>query len=117
MLITGHWTGGWHRSASAWFNGTRCGRSSTTLADRTFNSDQAFGALLNRLLAAGLIERQPGAGRALTHRLTPRGRTLLEDGQATMTEVTERSFGPLDEDERDQLARLLDKILISPEPS
>ena len=35
------------------------------LAELTFNSDQAFGKLVARLLRSGLVQRQSGAGRAL----------------------------------------------------
>src|SRR5690348_754285 len=41
------------------------GASGHDLAMATFQSDQAFGAMANRLLAQGLITRQPGAGRRI----------------------------------------------------
>ena len=87
------------------------GASQHQLAEQTFNSDQAFGTLLNRLLAAGWIERGQGAGRASVHRLTPAGQALLRDGQQVMAEVTAASFAALSLDEREFLARLLGKIL------
>jgi DNA-binding MarR family transcriptional regulator len=87
------------------------GSSQHQLAERTFNSDQAFGSLLTRLLAAGWIERSPGTGRAIIHRLTPSGRSLLLDGQKVMSEVTTASFGSLSKHERQMLARTLTKVL------
>ena len=91
------------------------GRSQHHLAEQTFNSDQAFGALLNRLQAAGLIERRPGPGRAAAQRLTQKGEQLLRAGQKVMSEVTERSFAPLTDQEQAELARLLAKVLDPPE--
>ena len=87
------------------------GCSQHQLAERTFNSDQAFGSLLTRLLAAAWIERRPGTGRATIHRLTPSGRSLLLDGQRIMSEVISASFGPLSKHERQMLARILTKVL------
>jgi DNA-binding MarR family transcriptional regulator len=81
------------------------------LAEKTFNSDQAFGTLLRRLQSAGLIESQPGTGRANVQTLTTKGRQLLNSGQKIMSEVTQRSFSSLSAVERDELARLLSKIL------
>ena len=60
------------------------GCSQHQLAERTLNSDQAFGTLLTRLQAGALVERRPGAGRAAIHQLTPRGKALLSDGQRVM---------------------------------
>ncbi|WP_148285514.1 MarR family winged helix-turn-helix transcriptional regulator, partial [Microbacterium sp. B24] len=50
------------------------GATGHTLASATFQSDQAFGTLANRLLGLGLIERTAGRGRRIEH--TPhRGRS------------------------------------------
>ena len=81
------------------------------LAEKTFNSDQAFGTLLKRLQVSGLVESQPGAGRMNVQTLTAKGRDLLNRGQKIMSEVVESSFSSLSEAERDELARLLSKIL------
>ena len=80
------------------------------LAERTFNSDQAFGTLAARLQAAGMVERQPGPGRAIIHQLTPKGRTLLREGQKVMSAVVGASFAVLAQQERRELARLLSKL-------
>jgi DNA-binding MarR family transcriptional regulator len=87
----------------------RC--SQRHLAEKTFNSDQAFGTLLKRMQASGLIESRPGIGRANVQTLTAKGRELLNNGQKIMSEVTQRSFSPLTGAERDELAHLLGKIL------
>jgi len=87
------------------------GCSQHHLAEVTFNSEQAFGTLLNRLIAAGLIERRAGLGRATVHGLTRKGKAQLRDGQKVMLAVTGASFDALDDAERDTLARLLSKVL------
>src|SRR5690349_13175501 len=50
------------------------GASGHDLALATFQSDQAFGTLANRLLAQELITRSPGTGRRIQHHLTPKGK-------------------------------------------
>ena len=86
------------------------GASQHQLAERTFNSDQSFGSLATRLQTAGLIERYPGRGRANLLRLVKKGDVLLQEGQKIMTAVVTASFAPLDQTEREELARLLTKI-------
>jgi DNA-binding MarR family transcriptional regulator len=93
------------------------GCSQHQLAERTFNSDQAFGTLLTRLAAAGWVEQRPGIGRALTHQLTPNGKAILRRGQKIMTAVTGTSFASLDEHEKQVLARLLTQIINAQESS
>ena len=87
------------------------GSSQRQLAERTFNSDQAFGTLVTRLGSRGLVEQYAGAGRALLHRLTPKGKKLLAAGQKVMSSVVGASFAPLSKPERAELARLLEKVL------
>jgi len=87
------------------------GCSQHELAELTFNSDQAFGTLATRLSVRGLVERRPGLGRAMLHRLTPKGKALLRAGQKVMSSVVGASFGPLGKAERCELARLLNKVL------
>src|SRR5580700_5257745 len=80
------------------------------LAERTFNSDQALGALVGRLQGRGLVVRRRGFGRASLHHLTPEGAALLRQGQEIMLAELAASFAPLQEEEREVLARLLTKV-------
>jgi DNA-binding MarR family transcriptional regulator len=84
------------------------GASAHTLAIETFQSDQAFGTLANRLEAQGLIERRPGHGRRIEHRLTPAGEAMLTAGHPVASSVLAASFGGLSDEER---ATLLDLLL------
>ncbi|MEV8566209.1 MarR family transcriptional regulator [Streptomyces sp. NPDC051322] len=86
------------------------GASAHTLASATFQSDQAFGTLANRLFAQGLIERRPGRGRRIEHYLTERGVELLAAGHAVADEVLAASFAPLSDAERTMLLDLLLRI-------
>jgi DNA-binding MarR family transcriptional regulator len=86
------------------------GASGHDLAMATFQSDQAFGALANRLLAQQLITRNPGEGRRIQHHLTPKGKALLEAGRAEAREVLSTSFADLSVPERAKLKALLDRI-------
>ena len=81
------------------------------LAEVSFNSDQAFGTLATRLIRAGLIARDEGPGRVLTHRLTPAGEAALRAGRGPANRVVEASLSVLSVEEKDQLARLLAKAL------
>ena len=86
------------------------GASGHDLAMATFQSDQAFGTLANRLLAQDLITRTPGEGRRIQHHLTPKGKALLEAGRAEARDVFHTSFADLSPDERTLLKTLLDKL-------
>jgi len=81
------------------------------LAQLTFQTDQAFGTLANRLVARGLIERVDGPGRAIKHRLTFEGDRVREAGAGLMDQVLAASFDPLSPDERETFRRLLDKLI------
>jgi DNA-binding MarR family transcriptional regulator len=77
------------------------------LAVATFQSDQAFGTLANRLVDRGLIVRTAGRGRRIEHTLTEEGRTALAGGQAVAVDVLDGLFEPLAEDDRETLTRVL----------
>ena len=81
------------------------------LAERTFQTDQAFGTLATRLVARGHITRSPGRGRAIVHRLTPAGAAMLATGTELAEAVIAASFAPLSEAEREALAALLARLL------
>ena len=87
------------------------GASAHDLAVATFQTDQAFGTLANRLEAQGLIHRRPGVGRRIAHHLTPAGQRLLADASLVVRRVREQLFAPLTEEECGDLQQLLSKLL------
>jgi DNA-binding MarR family transcriptional regulator len=76
------------------------GCSQHHLAELTFNSDQAFGTLLNRSHAAGLVEASASVRRATLHRLTTKGKAMLRYGQKVVFKVTDFSFRALTDNRR-----------------
>jgi len=92
--------------------GRNPGASAHKLAVETFQSDQAFGALANRLLARGLIERRPGQGRRIDHHLTAAGEKTLAAGHPVANAVFRSSFADLSPKERATLLDLLLRIAI-----
>jgi len=82
----------------------------------TFQSDQAFGALASRLIERGLIERVPGPGRAVRHKLTSKGEATLRKGYDMVDQVFEASFAPLTIRQREEFYRLLSRALIEGNP-
>ena len=86
------------------------GSSAHDLALATFQSDQAFGTLANRLVEKGLIERAAGSGRRIEHRLTPAGAVILGSGHEITGQVFSRSLAPLDSAERETLFLLLERV-------
>lgn len=89
----------------------RPGASGHDLATATFQSDQAFGTLANRLVARGLIERTAGRGRRIEHALTADGRSALAAGKAVADDVLHALFAPLAEADRRQLESALAALL------
>ncbi|MEU4653277.1 MarR family winged helix-turn-helix transcriptional regulator [Streptomyces sp. NPDC023723] len=83
------------------------GASGHELAGATFQSDQAFGTLANRLVDRGLIVRSAGRGRRIEHALTEAGRTALAAGRQVSVGVLHDLFAPLDEAQRGELLRSL----------
>ena len=86
------------------------GATSHALAVATFQSDQAFGALANRLQAQGLIERRAGHGQRIEHHLTTAGANMLAAANPIVDEVLQNSFAPLSAAERATLLGLLRRI-------
>jgi DNA-binding MarR family transcriptional regulator len=86
------------------------GASGHDLAVVTFQSDQAFGTLANRLDDRGLITRTAGHGRRIEHTLTDEGRQVLTDGHAVARGVLDELLAPLREDDRATLLRLLQTL-------
>jgi DNA-binding MarR family transcriptional regulator len=87
------------------------GASAHMLATETFQSDQSFGTLANRLAAQDLITRRSGRGRRIEHRLTPAGRKVLRAGRPIAEGVFAASFAQLSEKERSTLLDLLLRIV------
>jgi DNA-binding MarR family transcriptional regulator len=87
------------------------GASLHELAQLTFQTDQAMGTLAGRSEARGFIERVPGPGRAVRHRLTDAGERLRAEGTEVLQEVLAESFAPLSPQERASFERLLVKLL------
>jgi DNA-binding MarR family transcriptional regulator len=95
------------------------GASSHDLAEYTFQTDQSFGALAERLVARGLVTRTAGKGRALRHGLTAQGKRVLVQANRAADVVLAESFAPLTEAERIQFLALIARLLRqgSEEPS
>ncbi len=86
------------------------------LAVLTFQTDQSFGSLATRMADRGLIERVPGPGRAVRHRLTEEGARLRAEGQDRVDGVFGSSFADLTPAQLDQLGGLLARAL-GPDPT
>jgi DNA-binding MarR family transcriptional regulator len=84
------------------------------LALLTFQTDQSFGALANRLIARQLIERVPGPGRAVRHRLTAKGDRLRVTCGEIVDRVLQQSLEPLTQAQRDTFNSLLRKLVRPP---
>ncbi|MGW4944948.1 MarR family winged helix-turn-helix transcriptional regulator [Actinoplanes sp. NPDC004185] len=92
------------------------GASLHDLAQLTFQTDQAFGTLATRMADRGLIEREPGPGRAIRHRLTAKGDRIRVEGGRRAAGVLTRTLGGLDPGELDQLGDLLERALTDGPP-
>jgi DNA-binding MarR family transcriptional regulator len=90
------------------------GASAHTLALETFQSDQSFGTLANRLAAQDLITRRAGRGRRIEHHLTHAGKKVLQAGGPIAEGVFAVSFAQLSDKERSTLLDLLLRIVRSP---
>jgi DNA-binding MarR family transcriptional regulator len=93
--------------------GRNPGASAHLLAVETFQSDQSFGTLANRLAAQGLIQRRAGHGRRIEHHLTPAGEQVLEAARPIAMDVFTASFAHLSGTERSTLLDLLLRVLES----
>ena len=91
------------------------GASLHDLAQLTFQSDQAFGTLAGRLIDRGLIERVPGPGRAVRHRLTLEGDRLREEASGVVERVLSDSFERLTPAQVETLDALLQQLVGAPE--
>jgi len=81
------------------------------LAQLTFQTDQSFGTLAARMIDRGLIQRVPGPGRAVKHRLTAKGDKVRAAGGAVMDEVLAHSFSTLTPAELEEFGTLIRRLL------
>ena len=81
------------------------------LAQLTFQSDQAFGTLAGRMIDRGLIERVPGPGRAVRHRLTEKGERVRKASAGIVDQVFVESFSMLTPEQLDIFDGLLRKLI------
>ena len=88
------------------------GASAHQLALATFQTDQAFGTLANRLEAQHLIVRTSGEGRRIEHRLSRKGEAMLVEGNAVTDRVRTELYADISKADRRALTALLDRILI-----
>ncbi len=95
--------------------GENPGASLHDLAQLTFQTDQSFGALAGRMIERGLIERVPGPGRAVRHRLTAKGDALRHTGDEIVERVLADSFGPLTPAQLKTFDTLLVRLLATPQ--
>jgi DNA-binding MarR family transcriptional regulator len=84
------------------------------LAQLTFQTDQSMGTLAGRMEARGLIERIPGPGRAIRHRLTPEGERLRREGAKITRRALVESFAPLSAEQLETFDALL-RIVLGPD--
>lgn len=91
------------------------GASLHDLAQLTFQTDQSFGALARRMIERGLIDRVPGPGRAVRHRLTKKGRALRHTGDETVERVLTSSLGALTPTQLRTFDTLLARLLATPQ--
>jgi MarR family transcriptional regulator, negative regulator of the multidrug operon emrRAB len=69
--------------------------------------------LVDRLESRGLLERQHGGGRRLALFLTPSGRRAAQRMSRERSDALDALVEPLSEDERAELVRLLEKMLVA----
>jgi DNA-binding MarR family transcriptional regulator len=87
------------------------GASAHALAVATFQTDQAFGTLANRLLVQGLIKRKAGVGRRIEHALTDTGGQTLAKANIVADKIRAELFSALSHAERAALSKILAKLL------
>ncbi|WP_405590274.1 MarR family winged helix-turn-helix transcriptional regulator [Streptomyces sp. NBC_01190] len=73
-------------------------------------SDQSAGAVVARLEQRGLIERRPGVGKAILHRLTPDGDELVRRCNTIVEDVMTQLLAGLSEQSRRALRTSLRSI-------
>jgi DNA-binding MarR family transcriptional regulator len=85
----------------------------TDLAASVLLSQSGLSKLLDRMQAADLVRRDPDPrdGRAAFASITPRGRSLVTKARHSHHQFVRQAFAEaLDDDDLDDLARILDRI-------
>lgn len=77
------------------------------LAVLTFQTDQSMGELARRMVDRGLLERVPGPGRVVRHRLTDAGERVRAAGVGIFEGVLAETVGTLSDAERSTLLELV----------
>lgn len=85
-------------------------RSSHALAEACFMTDQSFGELAKKLQQRGLVERTPGPGRIVRHRMTQAGDRLYDEATPLIAQAFAKAFSALTEIEIEALAVMLERI-------
>ena len=86
--------------------------SASELAQAAELNPGAMTRLLDRLEAAGLLQREahPSARRALRIMLTARGKAIWPELEACADRVRERALAELDDKQRTELVRMLEHV-------
>lgn len=87
------------------------GKSTHALAEMSYVTDQSFGQLVAKLAKQGLVERRQGAGRAILHELTDKGRHVLAEAEPLLNAALENFLSPLSRAEMETLADLLERVV------
>ncbi|SEP54354.1 MarR family winged helix-turn-helix transcriptional regulator [Amycolatopsis saalfeldensis] len=91
--------------------------STHALALVTGQSDQSAGAVVARLEQRGLLERRPGVGKAILHRITPKGDELERSCNTLVEDVMSRLLAGLGEPARRALRTSLESIAEAAHPA
>jgi MarR family transcriptional regulator, lower aerobic nicotinate degradation pathway regulator len=91
---------------------THPGSTQQELVTESLIDPSSMVAIIDELETAGLAERRPHATDRRKHsvHLTKKGKSKLDRARKAATKAFEEVFGPLDEDERETLRKLLRKL-------
>ncbi len=103
--------------AALWRQGPPYHLSPTELCKAALLSSGAMTNRLDRLEASALVARcpDPDDRRGLIIELTPQGKALVDHAVSTRLDEAKQAIAPLSEVEREELTRLLRKLLASRE--
>lgn len=85
------------------------------LGEKLLVSRANITGLMDRLSKSGLVTREVNTldRRSLTAKLTPKGKSLIEEIIPQLKDFTEKLISPLSETEKEQLIKLLQKVQYS----